>query len=524
MATTTAIEWTDKTYNPWIGCTKVSSGCANCYAESLSLQKGFVNEWGPKGTRHITQTAQSVLEWNQEAIEAGTRYTVFCASLGDVFEKNPALVQHRADLWRLIKQTPFLDWMLLTKRPENIASMLPEDWGSGYPHVSLMTSTEDQACFDKRVPVLQKVKSKRRALSVEPLLGPISIPAGGLEGIDLVIVGGESGKDARPMNPEWVRELRDACAREGVAFFFKQWGNWTPDASHAKSDLSNVALFTKDNPKPQLVNASISEELRKPMVEAHVGQVVYHVNNKKLTGKTLDGVVHTNHPYMTSRNASTTTTAPLSKSEAKELQKLEATVADGVAQFWAVGLALRQIRDKGLYRETHKTFESYCLEKWEISRPEAYRQIGAAEVMEDLCIAEGEIAPKSVAQTRPLMKLKTAALRRQVWSVVKSQKKVVITAEVVEAAVCKVLHKETSTTKVTTKVAALKAEPALVVTAEVESAEAESAEAEDTGCFPVRKEVQDLISELESELGNSMSEAVASTLKKLREAAVEILN
>lgn len=502
MATTTGIEWTNKTYNPWIGCTKVSPGCTNCYAETLALQKGFVDEWGTKGTRRLTKTSSEVVEWNQEAIINKTRYTVFCASLGDVFEQNQQLEEARNDLWRLVKETPFLDWMILTKRPENISSMLPADWGAGYAHVSLMASTENQKCFDERVPALQGVKSKRRALSVEPLLGPIVIPKGGLKGIDLVIVGGESGDGARPMNPQWVRNIRDACLREGVDFFFKQWGNWSPDPTLAEKDLGNAAVFLgADEEATFLKKLPIGE--RQAIAVQPDTQVVYYAKNKKTTGKELDGATHSAHPYMQQPGAVAPMSSKLTSSQCKELAKLEAIVSTAIEHFWKAGEALRQIRDKGLYRETHGTFESYCLEKWSISRPEAYRQIGAASVVADLDIKEGQPAPMTASQTRPLMKLKTPSMRRAAWNLACGAGGKV-TAEIVEKAVASVMNKPTDATA-----------PA---SAPIETDTA----AEKAPAPSIRKQIIEIIADVRLALGPAGSKSIERQLKRLRELAEEI--
>ncbi len=503
MSSTTAIEWTNRSYNPWIGCTKVSTGCDHCYAETLALQKGFVSEWGIAGVRHFTKTASEVIEWNQEAITNKTRYTVFCASLGDVFEQNLQLVEARKDLWRLVKQTPFLDWMILTKRPQNIAAMLPKDWGAGYAHVSLMVSAEDQKCFDKRVPVLQGVKCKRRALSVEPLLGPIVISKGGLKGIDLVIVGGESGDGSRPMNPQWVRDIRDACAREGVDFFFKQWGNWGPDVALAEKDLGNAAVFIGDGEEATFLEKLPADE-RQAFAAQPNAQVVYLAKSKKSTGKELDGAIHSAHPYMQQPGAVAPMSGKLTAAEGKELVKLEAIVEVAMEHFWKAGQALRQIRDKGLYRETHSSFESYCLEKWNMSRPEAYRQIGAASVVDDLEIKEGEPAPTTASQTRPLMKLKNASLRREAWSLA-CVTGVKVTAEVVESAVATVINK-------TTAPAAPLAAPSETATTAKEEAPTPS----------IRKQILEIIADIRLALGPTGSKSIERKLKQLRELVDEI--
>lgn len=299
----TSIEWTDYTFNPWIGCQKVSSGCANCYAEKdtysrVSKSRGLPL-WGPKAERHRTSEAnwRKPLAWNRAAKEDREAYEyhcadvthgpyvrpkVFCASLADVFEDHPSLAEWRSDLWRLIETCTELDWLLLTKRPENVLGMVPKPWIEGriwgYPvpfhfpakwpgHVFVGTSVEDQKAADECIPHLLKVPAPVRFLSMEPLLGPVNLDpptcptCGGHDagtagdgtpccrehgdemafgawldpcadakqrGINWVIVGGESGHGARPMHPDWVRSIRDQCVDAGVPFFFKQWGEWLP--------------------------------------------------------------------------------------------------------------------------------------------------------------------------------------------------------------------------------------------------------------------------------------------------------
>ena len=240
----TKIEWTaapdgspGSTFNPWTGCQKVSPACDNCYAESWAKRSGLV-KWGPGEERHRTSASywQQPLKWDRQAKRDGVRRKVFCASLADVFD-NQVPVEWRNDLWRLIHETPTLDWLLLTKRPQNIAKMLPGmhngtlGWGVGWPNVWLGTTVEDQAEANRRIPHLLAVPAAKRFLSCEPLLGPIDfrkVPGFNHIGLDLsawwVICGGESGPNARPMHPAWARSLRDQCVAAGVPFFFKQWG------------------------------------------------------------------------------------------------------------------------------------------------------------------------------------------------------------------------------------------------------------------------------------------------------------
>lgn len=222
-----SIEWTDHTFNPWWGCTKVSPGCSHCYAESLSNRYGH-DIWGPRKNRRIfgEKHWQEPLRWQRLALEKGRRMRVFCASMADVFEDNRSIEDERQRLWALIKETPMLDWLLLSKRPENMPTFVP--WQDEWPeNVWVMTSVENQVEAERRIPTLLHVPAIVRGLSVEPLLGPINLLPW-LNELQWVIVGGESGPHARPMNPDWVRQIRDQCNNVGVAFFFKQWGEWAP--------------------------------------------------------------------------------------------------------------------------------------------------------------------------------------------------------------------------------------------------------------------------------------------------------
>ena len=236
-----AIEWTTHTFNPWMGCTKVSPGCKFCYAETLMDTRYGKVKWGPQGRRVRTSDAnwRKPLAWNRAAEFARKRARVFCASLADVFEvkvdQAAAMTGWRAELWNLIGQTPWLDWLLLTKRPEFVGRMVPPEWMTGYwpANVWIGTSVENQEYAEKRIPELLKVPAAVRFLSCEPLLGQVDLTAAGAiyngeyPGVNWVIVGGESGRDARPMHPDWARSLRDQCQAAGVPFFFKQWGEWS---------------------------------------------------------------------------------------------------------------------------------------------------------------------------------------------------------------------------------------------------------------------------------------------------------
>lgn len=234
MAENSGIEWTTHTFNPWIGCTKVSAACDHCYAEAWDKRFGG-ERWGPHAPRKRTKTWGNPVKWNRQAAETGTRPRVFCASLADVFDNHRSIQpEWRGELWGLIRDTPHLDWLLLTKRPQNIAKMLPVNWGDGWPNVWLGTTVEDQVEADRRIPHLARVPARVRFLSCEPLLSRIETPflrmhfdaygnwrEGGA--IHWVITGGESGTHYRPADPDWFRSLRDQCADAGVPFLFKQW-------------------------------------------------------------------------------------------------------------------------------------------------------------------------------------------------------------------------------------------------------------------------------------------------------------
>lgn len=227
MTENSKIEWTDHTFNPWIGCTKVSSGCKNCYAETLMTRKPrWADTWGPQGTRLRTSLTnwRKAETWNRKAEAEGVRYKVFCGSLCDVFEhkaNQPELHEWRYALWGLISATPNLDWLLLTKRPALVIPMFPSWWDEIPNNVWIGTSVEDQEQADARIQLLEKTPARLRFLSCVPLLGPIDVYAD-YGCFDWVIVGGESGPGARPMDLEWARSIRDQCAGAGVPFFMKQ--------------------------------------------------------------------------------------------------------------------------------------------------------------------------------------------------------------------------------------------------------------------------------------------------------------
>jgi len=217
------IEWCDHTFNPWTGCQKVSPACDNCYAEGWAKRTGQAGLWNGERRRTSVAYWREPAKWNRDAERDGVRRKVFCASLADVFD-NKAMPSWRADLFDLIFATPHLDWLLLTKRPQNIRDFFPSyPRGKIWPNIWLGTTVENQVEADRRIPHLLLPPAAKRFLSCEPLLGPVDlIPL--IESIDWVIAGGESGPNARPMHPDWARSLRNQCQAAGVPFFFKQWG------------------------------------------------------------------------------------------------------------------------------------------------------------------------------------------------------------------------------------------------------------------------------------------------------------
>lgn len=284
----TAIAWCNHTFNPWEGCQRASPGCENCYAETRDRRFTGGKHWGPNGVRRVTSASNwhQPRKWNTEAEKAGKRARVFCASLADVFEDRPELVEPRARLFALIAETPWLDWLLLTKRPENMVRLAPAAWADGWPaNVWAGTTVEDQRRADERIPLLLEVPARVRFLSMEPLLEAVALgewierydhcsscatenepqdedqcpecgktgtlistwgdaqaqryrsgerhdpdsEAGRRDmdegpGISWIIVGGESGPRARPFDFAWARSVVAQCKAADVPVFVKQLG------------------------------------------------------------------------------------------------------------------------------------------------------------------------------------------------------------------------------------------------------------------------------------------------------------
>ena len=301
MAEKTGIEWTDATWNPWYGCKRVSPGCANCYADRdmTRFGKDFKTV-----TRAADHTFYAPLRWKEPQ-------RIFTCSWSDFFIAQAD--EWREEAWSIIKRTPQHQYQILTKRP---GRMLP--WVNGWPvNAWAGTSVEEQK-YAPRLDVLAQVPAAIRFVSVEPLLGPVDLRSwlkpsammvhgdlsspdtaaaiaavGGAAfrqewGLSWVIVGGESGPQARPMHPQWVRDIRDQCLRASVPFFFKQWGEWLPEE--------------------QCVEGQFRAARERYGEEDEYGLQRWAFVGKKATGALLDGREWREMPETTSPWAGRTTT------------------------------------------------------------------------------------------------------------------------------------------------------------------------------------------------------------------------
>jgi len=272
MAENSAISWTRHTWNPWMGCTKLTPACDGCYAEALMDKRYGKVQWGnhPR-IRTGKHTWNDPFRWQRQAEKDGDRPFVFCASLADIFD-NQVDPQWRADAFDVMRQTPNLVYLLLTKRPQNIVKMA--DAAGGLPaNAALGATCEDQPRADKNLPALQVAKIELGPLftfgSFEPLISDIIVPKGLMP--DWVITGGETdqgGHKARPTHPDWFRSLRDQAAAAGVAFHHKQNGEWV-----SVSEVAGPGAHFKFDD----------------------GATVRRIG-KKLSGRTIDGVTHDGFP------------------------------------------------------------------------------------------------------------------------------------------------------------------------------------------------------------------------------------
>jgi protein gp37 len=223
MGEKTKIDWCDHTFNPVWGCVETSTGCENCFARKLAERWGY-DVWGPNkerrtfGQKHWYEPDK----WNRKAEEAGERHRVFCGSMCDWAEDHPTAKAERVWLADVILSTPSLDWLLLTKRIQNVERIISDEWPElswPLPNAWLGVTAENQEMADLRIPILLQIPAATRFVSYEPALGPLDIE--GLP-VDWVIAGCESGPKRRDAAPSWFRDLRDECQEAGIPFFLKQ--------------------------------------------------------------------------------------------------------------------------------------------------------------------------------------------------------------------------------------------------------------------------------------------------------------
>lgn len=327
MAENTSIEWCRHTFNAWTGCAKVSCGCRRCYAAAWAGRfPGRYGRWGTAGSRVVASesTWQKPLVWDRKAAAAGERHRVFASSMADVFEGEDTMPPEavgpvrdaRRRLAAVIAATMNLDWLLLTKRPENAPRMLADMFGpdrAAWPaNFRVGASVEDQPTADERLPHLLRLDWPN-FVSYEPALGPIDFRRvverlgvathvvhdalrrkDGLNkgtpwrGIDWLIMGGESGHGAQPMHPAWPRLARDQCRIAGVPFLFKQWGEWAPWPGFDPAGKGQLiqAVFHDGADLPDLTGRGTNGTGAARM--ARVG--------RKVAGRLLDGAIHDEFP------------------------------------------------------------------------------------------------------------------------------------------------------------------------------------------------------------------------------------
>lgn len=264
----TKIEWAHFTHNPWIGCTKLSPACDFCYAEAQNNHRKWAVGWGPHAPRKRTKTRSNLAKWDRASADQGVRKRVFVASLADVADNHRSIEpEWRRQLVDDIRQCRNLDFLLLTKRPQNMAKLYPDMMEEWPDNAWMGVSTENREEMFRRGEILATLPAKITFWSAEPLLGNLGrIPPEIMP--SWIIAGGESGGNARPTKPDWFRSLRDQCAAADVPFFFKQWGEWV-----SVSEVAGPGAHFKFDD----------------------GATVRRVG-KSRSGRTLDGVVHDGYP------------------------------------------------------------------------------------------------------------------------------------------------------------------------------------------------------------------------------------
>jgi protein gp37 len=296
---TTKIEWTDETWNPVTGCTKVSTECKHCYAERLwpKVEGARVKREGgaPRPFTYVSVVPDRLdapLHWK-------TPRRVFVNSMSDLFHEHVP-VNFIFEVLRRVQFCGQHTFQVLTKRPAPMLEAMSQFYRLNkcevLPNLWLGVSVGNQAAADERIPLLLQTPAAVRWISAEPLLGPVNVfdfltVRGGRashradSGLDWVVAGGESGPNARPMHPDWARSLRDQCASAAVPFFFKQWGNWAPITYVDRESHHKVLKLTVD--KRETVIGGPAEGTA-PENMRNVG--------KKAAGRRLDGRMHDEYP------------------------------------------------------------------------------------------------------------------------------------------------------------------------------------------------------------------------------------
>lgn len=239
--------WPKHSFSPWIGCTRVSPGCQNCHERMGPLPLDLALD---SVTR--TPVAESnwgnPRDWNRKGMKAAQKIRAVCGALCDwADDAAPTMLRDR--MWAMLRDTPYVDWLLITKRSENISKFLPSDWGPGYPNVWLGVSVENIAHGMRRIIDLRKIPAKVRFICLEPLMEDPGILD--LAGIHWVVLGGEIGRNARPLKAGWISEVHRQCELKGIPFLFKNWSSATPAAERKKIDISELREwpYSTDIPK-----------------------------------------------------------------------------------------------------------------------------------------------------------------------------------------------------------------------------------------------------------------------------------
>ena len=250
MGDTTTISWTHATYNAWYGCQKVGPGCDNCYAEVWDARFNGAEHWGPGAPRKRTaqRTRNRPLRWQREAAAAGERRRVFCSSLSDIFD-NAVDPEWRREIGDMIRRTPDLDWMLLTKRIGNVPRMVERDFGAMPGNVWLGISVVTQEEADRDIPKLLDVPAGIRWLSMEPLLERVVVAPEMMAALDMIVVGGESGANARSMDLDWAHDLLEQARAGDTAFHFKQMSEADHPRTYGDVEAFPEALRIREFPK-----------------------------------------------------------------------------------------------------------------------------------------------------------------------------------------------------------------------------------------------------------------------------------